>query len=50
MSLATTLRELHVPGTPLVVPNAWDAASAKLIEEAGFAAVATSSNATVLSH
>lgn len=46
MSSATTLRELHVPGTPLVVPNAWDAASAHLIEEAGFAAVATSSNAT----
>ncbi|MGZ0147827.1 isocitrate lyase/PEP mutase family protein [Kribbella sp. WER1] len=46
MSLATTLRDLHVPGTPLVVPNAWDAASARLIEEAGFAAVATSSNAT----
>ncbi|HZX03276.1 MAG TPA: isocitrate lyase/phosphoenolpyruvate mutase family protein [Kribbella sp.] len=46
MSLATTLRDLHVPGTPLVVPNAWDAASARLIEQAGFAAVATSSNAT----
>jgi 2-methylisocitrate lyase-like PEP mutase family enzyme len=46
MSLATTLRELHVPGTPLVVPNAWDAASARMVDEAGFAAVATSSNAT----
>ncbi|MET9268202.1 isocitrate lyase/phosphoenolpyruvate mutase family protein [Kribbella sp. NPDC003557] len=46
MSSATTLRKLHVPGTPLVVPNAWDAASARLVEEAGFAAVATSSNAT----
>ncbi|MET9315546.1 isocitrate lyase/phosphoenolpyruvate mutase family protein [Kribbella sp. NPDC003505] len=46
MSSATTLRDLHVPGTPLVVPNAWDAASARLVEEAGFAAVATSSNAT----
>jgi 2-methylisocitrate lyase-like PEP mutase family enzyme len=46
MSLATTLRGLQVPGTPLVLPNAWDAASARLIEEAGFAAVATSSNAT----
>ncbi|WP_414673049.1 isocitrate lyase/PEP mutase family protein [Kribbella sp.] len=44
--MATTLRDLHVPGTPLVVPNAWDAASARLIEQAGFAAVATSSNAT----
>jgi 2-methylisocitrate lyase-like PEP mutase family enzyme len=46
MSLATTLRELHIPGTPLVVPNAWDAASARIIEAAGFGAVATSSNAT----
>lgn len=46
MSSATILRDLHIPGTPLVVPNAWDAASAHLIEEAGFAAVATSSNAT----
>ncbi|MGW6201344.1 isocitrate lyase/PEP mutase family protein [Kribbella sp. NPDC055110] len=46
MSLATTLRELHVPGTPLVIPNAWDAASARMVEAAGFAAVATSSNAT----
>jgi len=46
MSSATILRELHVPGNPLVVPNAWDAASARLVEEAGFPAVATSSNAT----
>ncbi|MEU4195342.1 isocitrate lyase/phosphoenolpyruvate mutase family protein [Kribbella sp. NPDC026611] len=46
MSLASTLRDLHVPGKPLVVPNAWDAASARLVEAAGFPAVATSSNAT----
>ena len=46
MSLATTLRALHVPGTPLVLPNAWDAASARMVEQAGFPAVATSSNAT----
>src|SRR3954452_23640827 len=46
MSDATTLRDLHVPGTPLVVPNAWDAASARMVEAAGFATVATSSNAT----
>jgi 2-methylisocitrate lyase-like PEP mutase family enzyme len=44
--MSHALRALHVPGTPLVVPNAWDAASARIIEEAGFAAVATSSNAT----
>ncbi|MGW6276862.1 isocitrate lyase/PEP mutase family protein [Kribbella sp. NPDC055071] len=46
MSRATTLRDLHVPGTPLVLPNAWDAASARLVEQAGFPAVATSSFAT----
>jgi len=40
-----TLRSLHVPGTPLVLPNAWDAASARLVEAAGFPVVATSSNA-----
>jgi 2-methylisocitrate lyase-like PEP mutase family enzyme len=46
MTLATTLRALHVPGTPLVVPNAWDAASARIVEQSGFPAVATSSFAT----
>jgi 2-methylisocitrate lyase-like PEP mutase family enzyme len=45
MSKAQTLRDLHVPGTPLVLPNAWDAASARLVEAAGFPVVATSSNA-----
>ncbi|GAA4723101.1 isocitrate lyase/PEP mutase family protein [Phytohabitans rumicis] len=34
---------LHVAGTPLVLPNAWDVASACLVEEAGAAAVATTS-------
>jgi 2-methylisocitrate lyase-like PEP mutase family enzyme len=42
---AVTLRELHVPGEPLVLPNAWDAASARFVEAAGFPVVATSSNA-----
>ena len=40
---ATRLRALHVPGDPLVLPNAWDADTARLVEEAGFPAVATSS-------
>lgn len=43
---AATLRALHVAGDPLVLPNAWDAASARMVEAAGFSAVATSSNAT----
>jgi 2-methylisocitrate lyase-like PEP mutase family enzyme len=41
--LALALRALHVPGRPLVLPNAWDAASARLTEDAGAAAVATTS-------
>jgi len=41
-----TLRTLHVPGSPLVLPNAWDAASARMVEAAGFPVVATSSVAT----
>lgn len=42
---ATALRELHRPGKPLVLANIWDAASAKLVQEAGFPAIATSSGA-----
>jgi 2-methylisocitrate lyase-like PEP mutase family enzyme len=36
-------RALHRPGTPMVLANAWDVASARLIEDAGAAAVATTS-------
>ena len=42
--LAGRLRDLHVPGRPLVLPNAWDAASARAVEKAGFPAVATASS------
>jgi 2-methylisocitrate lyase-like PEP mutase family enzyme len=42
---AEHLRSLHVPGRPLVLPNAWDAASARAVEAAGFLAVATASTA-----
>ena len=41
---AAALRALHVPGDPLILPNAWDAATAKVVEEAGFPAVATTSS------
>ncbi|MGD1220908.1 isocitrate lyase/phosphoenolpyruvate mutase family protein [Streptomyces krungchingensis] len=40
---AAAFRALHVPGRPLVLPNAWDAASARIVEEAGAPAVATTS-------
>ena len=46
---AEELRRLHVPGHPLVLPNGWDAASARAIEGAGFEAVATSSAAIAAS-
>ena len=37
------LRSLHTPGAPLVLPNAWDAASAEAVVAAGFPVVATTS-------
>lgn len=46
LSKAGRLRALHVPGNPLVLPNAWDAASARMVEGGGFPVVATSSFAT----
>ncbi len=36
--------DLHVPGTPLLMPNAWDAGSARLLASLGAAAVATTSS------
>lgn len=42
---AALLRSLHVPGDPLVLPNAWDVASARAVVDAGFPVVATASNA-----
>ncbi|GAB3432817.1 isocitrate lyase/PEP mutase family protein [Actinophytocola sediminis] len=43
--IAARLRALHVPGDPLLLPNAWDAASARLVAKAGFPVVATGSAA-----
>jgi 2-methylisocitrate lyase-like PEP mutase family enzyme len=40
---AAAFRRLHERGRPLVLPNAWDAASARIIELAGAPAVATTS-------
>lgn len=42
---AARLRELHRGGRPLVLPNAWDAASARVLESSGFPAIATASYA-----
>jgi 2-methylisocitrate lyase-like PEP mutase family enzyme len=43
------LRSLHVPGTPLVLPTAWDVASARAVAAAGFPVVATTSGGVAAS-
>src|SRR5271154_3009240 len=40
---AEKLRQLHHGPKILLLPNAWDAASARIFEEAGFPAIATTS-------
>jgi 2-methylisocitrate lyase-like PEP mutase family enzyme len=45
---ADVLRGLHRTGEPLLLPNAWDAASARAVESAGFPVVATTSGGVSL--
>lgn len=40
---ANTFTALHRPGDPFVLPNAWDVASARLLANAGFPAIGTTS-------
>jgi 2-methylisocitrate lyase-like PEP mutase family enzyme len=40
---AEHLRSLHRPGTPLLLPNTWDVATARAVVAAGFPVVATTS-------
>jgi 2-methylisocitrate lyase-like PEP mutase family enzyme len=40
---ARRFHALHVPGSPVILANAWDVASARVVEDAGAAAVATTS-------
>jgi 2-methylisocitrate lyase-like PEP mutase family enzyme len=47
---AQTFRSLHQPGNLLVLPNAWDAASARLVEACGASAIATTSAAVSWAH
>lgn len=42
-SKAMTFRAMHRGGKILVLPNAWDVASARIFENAGFGAIATTS-------
>ena len=41
---AAALLELHVPGDPVILPTVWDAWSAKLAVDAGFAALTVGSH------
>lgn len=43
--MAARFRAAHAPGKLLVLPNAWDVASARIAEDAGAEAIATSSAA-----
>ncbi len=47
---ASAFRALHAPGNLAVLPNAWDAASARVSEELGAKAIATSSASLAWSH
>ncbi len=40
---ARQFRALHLPGEPLILVNAWDALSARIVAAAGARAVATTS-------
>ena len=42
--LAERFLDLHRPGAPLLMPNAWDAGSAKVLAQLGFEAIATTSS------
>jgi 2-methylisocitrate lyase-like PEP mutase family enzyme len=45
---AELFRRLHVPGVPLLMPNAWDEGSARLFASIGCAAIATTSGGFAL--
>lgn len=47
--LATRFRSLHEQSTPLLLPNPWDAGTAKLLEHLGFKALATTSLGAAIS-
>jgi len=49
MNQFETFVELHKTGSPVLIGNIWDAGSARLLEENGFKAIATSSAAVAIS-
>jgi 2-methylisocitrate lyase-like PEP mutase family enzyme len=48
--LATRFRALHAADWPLILANAWDAGTARLMEQAGSKAIATTSAGVAWSH
>lgn len=50
VDLARSFTSLHVSGAPLVLPNAWDVASARVVAAAGARAVATTSAGVAWAH
>jgi 2-methylisocitrate lyase-like PEP mutase family enzyme len=47
---ATTFKDLHVPGQPIILFNAWDAGSAKAVAASGAKAIATGSWSVAAAH
>jgi 2-methylisocitrate lyase-like PEP mutase family enzyme len=47
---AEAFRAMHAGADVLLLPNAWDAASARILEEAGFPAIATTSAGIAFAH
>ncbi|MGG2383065.1 isocitrate lyase/phosphoenolpyruvate mutase family protein, partial [Salmonella enterica] len=47
---ARAFAALHVPGKPLILFNAWDAGSARVVAEAGAAAIVTGSWSVAAAH
>ena len=47
---AAQFRAAHAPGSLIVLPNAWDVASARIAEECGAKAIATSSASVAWAH
>src|SRR6187431_1494137 len=50
-SKTETLRTLHIPGTPLIVTNVWDAVTARIVADVpGVKALATASHSISFAH
>src|SRR5512145_2200588 len=47
---ARAFRKLHVPGNPVILFNAWDAGSARVVANAGAKAIATGSWSVAAAH